>query len=144
LEDLKEEGFEMLWVRFDDAELGKLHVIGVHLQVPLWPYAQARDVERLIALTASWRGPTIIAGDFNMTPWSLRQQGLLASTGLRRHATLLRSWPTDHQFRLFGPTFLIDNVLTTPDVKSVSVETGPHTGSDHLPVIARVKLPARS
>jgi endonuclease/exonuclease/phosphatase family metal-dependent hydrolase len=144
LENWSDDGPEVVWARFDDAEIGKLRVIGVHLKIPLWPYAQARDVARLIDLNASWRGPTIIAGDFNMTPWSLRQQRMLASTGLRRHATFLRSWPAQQQFRLRWPMFLIDNVMTTPDIKSVSVQTGPPTNSDHLPVIARVRLPARS
>jgi endonuclease/exonuclease/phosphatase (EEP) superfamily protein YafD len=143
LEYWSENGPEVVWARFDDAELGKLRVMGVHLKLPLRPYAQANDVKRLVALGASWRGPTIVAGDFNMTPWSWRQQGLLAATGWRRHATLLRSWPTDGQFRLIWPTFLIDNVMTTPDITSVSVRIGPHTGSDHLPVIARLRLPGR-
>ena len=62
-------------------------------------------------------------------------------TGLRRHATFLRSWPTDGQFRLPAPAFLIDHVLTTPDITSVSIRTGPVVGSDHLPVVAVLRLP---
>jgi endonuclease/exonuclease/phosphatase (EEP) superfamily protein YafD len=73
LENWSEDGPEVVWVRFNDAELGQLRVIGVHVKIPLRPYAQARDVDRLIALSASWRRPTIIAGDFNTTPWSWRQ-----------------------------------------------------------------------
>jgi endonuclease/exonuclease/phosphatase (EEP) superfamily protein YafD len=132
---------ETIWAQFDDAETGKLRVIGVHLALPLRPDTQTRHVERLIARRASVAGPILIAGDFNMTPWSYRLQRLLASTGLRRHATFLRSWPTDRQFRLPAPAFLIDHVLTTPDIASVSIRTGPKVGSDHLPVIARVRLP---
>ena len=82
-----------------------------------------------------------MAGDFNMTPWSYRLQRLLAAAGLRRHATFLRSWPTDGQYRLPWPAFLIDHVLTTPDVRSVSIRIGPNLGSDHLPVIAQLRLP---
>jgi endonuclease/exonuclease/phosphatase (EEP) superfamily protein YafD len=132
---------EMIWAQFDDADIGRLRVIGVHLALPLRPDTQTRHVERLIAHRASIPGPILIAGDFNMTPWSYRLQRLLASTGLRRHATFLRSWPTDRQFRLPAPAFLIDHVLTTPDIASVSIRTGPEVGSDHLPVIARVRLP---
>jgi endonuclease/exonuclease/phosphatase (EEP) superfamily protein YafD len=132
---------EMIWAQFDGADVGKLRVIGVHLALPLRPDTQTRHVERLIARRASVDGPVLIAGDFNMTPWSYRLQRLLASTGLRRHAIFLRSWPTDRQFRLPAPAFLIDHVLTTPDIASVSIRTGPKMGSDHLPVIARVRLP---
>ena len=104
---------------------------------------QTRQIDWLIAARPAFSEPTIVAGDFNMTPWSYRLQRLLASAGLRRHATFLRSWPTDRypQFRLPAPAFLIDHVLSTPDIKSVSIRMGPNLGSDHLPVIARVRLP---
>jgi endonuclease/exonuclease/phosphatase (EEP) superfamily protein YafD len=134
---------EIVWVQFDDAEIGRLRVLGVHLALPLRPESQARHVDRLIALRAALTGPLIIAGDLNMTPWSFRLQRLLASAGLRRHATFLRSWPTDGRFGLPGPTFLIDHVLATPDIESVSIRVGSHTASDHLPVIAQLRLPAR-
>jgi endonuclease/exonuclease/phosphatase (EEP) superfamily protein YafD len=134
---------EAIWVQFDDSEMGRLRVVGVHLALPFRSKTQTRHIERLIALRASLTGPIIVAGDFNMTPWSYRLQRLLAAAGLRRHATVLRSWPTDRhpQFRLPAPTFLIDHVLTTPDIKSIAIRTGPVVGSDHLPVIARVRLP---
>jgi endonuclease/exonuclease/phosphatase (EEP) superfamily protein YafD len=132
---------ETIWVQLNNPEIGRLRVVGVHLQLPFRAEAQTRHVDRLIALRSSLTGPVILAGDFNMTPWSYRLQRLLASAGLRRHAAFLRSWPTDGQFRLPAPAFLIDHVLTTPDIKSVSIRTGPNIGSDHLPVIAQVRLP---
>jgi endonuclease/exonuclease/phosphatase (EEP) superfamily protein YafD len=137
------ESPEVIWVQLDDPDIGKLRVVGVHLHLPYRSEQQTRQVERLIALHPTFTGPAIIAGDFNMTPWSYRLQRLLAATGLRRHATFLRSWPTDLHplFRLPAPAFLIDHVLTTPDIKSVSIRTGPKVGSDHLPVIAQVRLP---
>jgi len=132
---------ETLWVQFDDAEFGRLRVVGVHLALPFRAEHQTNHVARLIALRAGITGPLVIAGDFNMTPWSYRQQHLLAATGLRRHTTFLRSWPTDGQYWLPWPTFLIDQVLTTPDIKSVSICIGPRLGSDHLPVIAVLRMP---
>ncbi|HEX5958462.1 MAG TPA: endonuclease/exonuclease/phosphatase family protein [Hyphomicrobiaceae bacterium] len=131
---------ETIWVRFDDPELGRLRVVGVHLSLPFRSEPQTHQIDRLIALAGKAAGPVILAGDFNMTPWSYRLQRLLATTGLRRHAMLLRSWPTDGQFRLPLPVFLIDHVLTTPDITSVAIRTGPKIGSDHLPVIARLQL----
>jgi len=34
-----------------------------------------------------------------------------------------------------------DHVLTTPDIRTVSIKTGPNVGSDHLPIIAVLRLP---
>jgi endonuclease/exonuclease/phosphatase (EEP) superfamily protein YafD len=77
-----------------------------------------------------------------MTPWSYRMQRLLAAASLRRHATFLRSWPAGWHAGLPSPALLIDHVLTTPDIRTVSIETGPYLGSDHLPIVARLRLPA--
>ena len=141
-EGSSEDGPEMIWARFDDPEFGRFRVVGVHLTLPYRAERQTRQVDRLIALRGTLTEPAILAGDFNMTPWSYRLQRLLATAGLRRHATFLRSWPTDRhpQFRLPAPAFLIDHVVTTPDIRSVSIRTGPNLGSDHLPVIARLRL----
>ena len=136
---------ETVWVQFDDPDIGRVRVVGVHLALPYRAETQTRHVERLIALRASIAGPAIVAGDFNMTPWSYRLQRLLATAGLRRHATFLRSWPTHlyPQLKLPAPAFLIDHVLSTPDIGSVSIRTGPVVGSDHLPIVAQVRLPPR-
>jgi endonuclease/exonuclease/phosphatase (EEP) superfamily protein YafD len=143
-EGSSEDGPETIWARFDDPEFGRFRIVGVHLTLPYRAERQTRQVDRLIALRGTLREPAILAGDFNMTPWSYRLQRLLATAGLRRHATFLRSWPTDRhpQFRLPAPAFLIDHVLTTPDIRSVSIRTGPNLGSDHLPVVARLRMPA--
>jgi endonuclease/exonuclease/phosphatase (EEP) superfamily protein YafD len=136
-----EESPEMVWVEIDDPEIGRLRVVGVHFSLPFRAERQTRQIARLIALSGDVAGPLIVAGDFNMTPWSYRLQRLLGGAGLRRHATFLRSWPTDGQYRLPAPVFLIDHVLTTPDIKSVSIRIGPNLGSDHLPAIAVLRLP---
>jgi endonuclease/exonuclease/phosphatase (EEP) superfamily protein YafD len=134
---------ELVWVQFDDQDYGRLKLVGVHLALPFRAETQTNHVARLTALRAGVDGPLIMAGDFNMTPWSYRQQRLLSATGLRRHATFLRSWPTDGQYLLPWPTFLIDHVLTTPDIKSVSIRIGRPSNSDHLPVVAVVRVPKR-
>jgi endonuclease/exonuclease/phosphatase (EEP) superfamily protein YafD len=132
---------EVISAAFDDAELGRFHLYGVHAAVPSRP-RQARQVDWLIARRLATAGPVILAGDFNMTPWSYRMQRLLAAAGLNRHATFLRSWPTGGQLGLPAPAILIDHVLTTPDIRTVSIEAGPNLGSDHLPIVARLRLPA--
>jgi endonuclease/exonuclease/phosphatase (EEP) superfamily protein YafD len=134
-------GPEMVWARFDDRSLGRLHVHGLHMAWPFRPETQVRHVDRLIEHSREVAGPAIYAGDFNLTPWSYQLQRLQWRTGLRRHATALRSWPTDGQMHLPFPVFLIDHVMTTPDIRKVAIETGPNLGSDHLPVIATLALP---
>jgi endonuclease/exonuclease/phosphatase (EEP) superfamily protein YafD len=136
-----EETPEVISAVFDDAELGRFHLYGVHAAIPSRP-RQAAQLDWLIARHPSTTGTAIFAGDFNMTPWSYQLQRLLASTGLRRHATFLRSWPTGWHSGLPAPALLIDHVLTTPDIRTVSIKTGPHLGSDHLPIVAALRLPA--
>jgi endonuclease/exonuclease/phosphatase (EEP) superfamily protein YafD len=131
---------EMIIARFGDAKRGAFRVYGLHMAWPFRPEAQARHVDRLMALGKSIDEPAILAGDFNLTPWSYQLQRLLASTGLRRHATFLMSWPTNGYFRLPVPLFLIDHVLSTPDVRTIAIKSGPDLGSDHLPIVARVLL----
>ncbi len=57
-------------------------------------------------------------------------------TGLRRHATLLATWPADK----FFPAFLIDHVFATCEFFTVKVATGPFLGSDHRPIIADIGM----
>ena len=137
------ENPETIWARFDDAELGTFRLYSLHLAWPFTPETQARHVDRLIAISKSIPEPAIFAGDFNLTPWSYQLQRLLASTDLRRHALFLRSWPTDGQFHLPAPVFLIDHVLTTPDIRTITIQTGPNLGSDHLPIVAQLRIGAR-
>lgn len=131
---------EVIAAVFDDVELGRFRLYSVHAGLPYRP-RQAKHVDWLVARGTSPAETTVFAGDFNMTPWSYQLQRLLASTGLRRHAMFLRSWPTGGEFGLPVPAFLIDHVLTTRDARTVSIETGPRLGSDHLPIVARLRLP---
>jgi endonuclease/exonuclease/phosphatase (EEP) superfamily protein YafD len=132
---------ETIWAQFDHPETGRLRVVGVHASQPRRPRLQVGQVEGLIALRGTLTGSVVFAGDFNMTPWSYPLQTLLASADLRRHATFLRSWPAIRRHRLPLPLFLIDHVVTTPDIRTVSIETGPNLGSTHRPVIAHLRLP---
>jgi endonuclease/exonuclease/phosphatase (EEP) superfamily protein YafD len=70
LEPWTKDGPELVWVQFNDPQIGRLRVVGVHLALPLRPGQQIRHVDRLIALRDSLTAPAIFAGDFNMTPWS--------------------------------------------------------------------------
>ena len=93
-----------------------------------------REIPKLSAETL------ILASDFNSAPWGGRFRHFMQVTGLHRHGTWGRSWPA--HLGIAGPQIvLIDNVVTTRDVRAISFATGPALGSDHLPVVARQALP---
>jgi endonuclease/exonuclease/phosphatase (EEP) superfamily protein YafD len=124
-------------------------IAGVHLPWPFLPERQEQAVNQIIATINGWSEPRIIAGDFNLTPWSWKLNKLLWQTGLKRHGSFERSWPVVKQFKSAGPIsqlplpalLLIDNVLASPDITADHFETGEDLGSDHLPIVARMTLP---
>jgi endonuclease/exonuclease/phosphatase (EEP) superfamily protein YafD len=121
----------LVWARFSTGNGHDFTVTGVHLAWPFQPEWQARQIETLIRRFGEAEGTQIIAGDFNLTPFSWKLNRLTAASGLRRHATFGASWPA---FPLF-PFVLLDNLLSTPDVRSVAVSIASSGyGSDHRPV----------
>jgi len=93
----------------------------------------------LAALVTGQRGPVIVLGDLNVTPWSPFFYDLLAEAGLldsRRGFGLQPSWPTS-----FAPLRIpIDHCLATPDVTIHDRWIGPQVGSDHFPVVVEFSL----
>jgi endonuclease/exonuclease/phosphatase (EEP) superfamily protein YafD len=82
---------------------------------------------------------TILAGDFNMTPWSPVFADLLESSGLRDSARgfgLQTTWPMTLPLPCRIP---IDHCLHTPDLEVVDRRAGPDIGSDHLPLIVELR-----
>jgi len=109
-------------------------VMNVYLADPFHPNEQSRHIEWLIDHVCARVRPLIVAGDFNLTPFSAKLAKFSLATGLKRHGTLLASWPADK----FRPVFLIDNVFTSPEFCSAKVRAGPFLGSDHRPIIADI------
>lgn len=77
---------------------------------------------------------TIIAGDFNATPWS----SAFSDIDYKRATGLLPTWP----LRYFG--IPVDQVLVSEHWGVVNQQIGPDIGSDHFPVILDVTLLAGS
>lgn len=117
----------------------ELRVAGVHLMNPYAPQRQARELAALTRVLSARQGPLIVAGDFNLTPWSWTLNRFSEGLGLQRHTGLLGTWSTSRAHLL--PWFPIDHVLSSRDIALVSVERGPKLGSDHLPVITTLVLP---
>lgn len=118
---------------------GPLAFLGVHLARPFHGDRHQRDMTALARLIGEQNQPTLVAGDLNATPWSWSLTRLQRMTGLRRHRTLGATWPNE---KPLGPLLLIDQVLVSPDIAVLDAWSGPDLGSDHLPTVVQLALPA--
>ena len=129
-----------------DLALGEhtLTVVGVHAPSPS-PKRPSETRRRnlqlgyLANLVEDARGPMVIAGDFNTTPWSPFFRELVTTAGLRNAADghgYIGTWPS-----WFWPAQIpIDHVLVKGPVAVANIRRGPSTGSDHYPVVADLRL----
>ena len=98
------------------------------------------------AAVAQASGPVIIAGDFNLTPWSPRFRTFLARTKLTVADPGL-AWPRTFPARTrytasdrFVPGIPIDHILLSRHFAVKHVRRGPFVGSDHYPLVADLVL----
>lgn len=123
-----------------------VRVIGMHAIAPFGSHASEQRIQflraALFAKHASDAGrPVIMAGDFNAAPWSPIIQRLFddgVMTAASRGHGLTGTWTS----RLPMVGLVIDHVFTSHDVSTRSYVVGADLGSDHLPVVADVMLPA--
>ena len=124
------------------APSGTFAVFGVHLSAPTTPRrAAARDEElRQLGLrSAAVDGPLVVAGDFNLTPYSPRFADWLVASGLtdtRRGRTPSASWPT--LLPIVG--IPIDHVAVSSEFEILSHRRLPDFGSDHYGVLVDLAL----
>jgi endonuclease/exonuclease/phosphatase (EEP) superfamily protein YafD len=117
-----------------------LTIAGVHLERPYYADAQIYDVATLTQFVRNQTTPLIVAGDFNMTPWTVKLQRITAATGLKRYNTFHPTWPLRVRGVRLLPFAATDNVLASSEFAAMSVTTGPDLGSDHRPVVADIAL----
>src|SRR5690606_33163560 len=126
------------------APAGALRLIGVHLRAPTDPRSAAerdRQLDALAALVARIDGPLVVAGDFNLTPYSPYFEDLVDATGLRDSRTGSGpgfTWPSF--FPLLGVP--IDHCLVSPDVHVAALRRLSAFGSDHYPIVVELALSA--
>jgi endonuclease/exonuclease/phosphatase (EEP) superfamily protein YafD len=113
-------------------------VLAIH---PVSPVSarRARHRDAQLEFAAQWalahRGPAIVVGDFNATPWSHAFRRLLAATDLansQRGFGVEASYSAHTSFLFRVP---IDHLLHTPDLAVLDRRLGPAIGSDHFPLI---------
>lgn len=117
-----------------------------HLIAPTTPKRSRirnRQIRTIAGMAAADRElEQIVIGDLNVTPWSphyaaLEQAGLANAARGRGYTA---TWPA-----IFGPLGIpIDHVLLSPGLHAQGFRSGASFGSDHLPVVADIALPAAS
>jgi endonuclease/exonuclease/phosphatase (EEP) superfamily protein YafD len=127
------------WVRLDVAGV-EFDLAGVHLARPFYPKLQQQDILTLAQFVRQQSGPLIVAGDFNMSPWTDKLRTFTDATRLDRYNTFQPTWPMRlHGVRL-SPLFTIDNVFASRQFTSLGTTVGPYLGSDHRAVVADIAL----
>lgn len=131
---------------------GPLNLVSVHPDSPRnevrWQNKRRyfAEVDKSIRdLQDNNAGPLLVIGDWNSAPWSARFQRTLAENSLR--TAYPGGWPIatrfffDHRLHwILGAP--VDQFAVSDDIRVLGVSTGPHIGSDHLPLIIEIELPA--
>lgn len=121
---------------------GNFTVLGVHLSAPTSARrAESRRIElnELAARSAAVDGPLLVAGDFNISPYSPYFVDWLKTTGLRdarRGRTLSVSWPTT--LPIVG--IPIDHVAVNDGFAILNHRRLPNFGSDHYGIVVELAL----
>lgn len=120
----------------------RLRILGMHARWPVLPrLARARDtaLQHAAELVRNEALPVVALGDLNLTPDAPAFERLLETAGLRDAVDGRRWRPT--WLADFWPLALrIDHVLVSGDLCVDHAEVGESIGSDHRPVIARLRM----
>jgi len=98
------------------------------------------QLAQLEALMVGAEGPTIVAGDLNLTRHSPTFRRLLATGFHTAHAecgqSWQRTWPANLQVEVFRP----DHVLLSPELRCVGLSHLPGAGSDHRGIVVDLEV----
>jgi endonuclease/exonuclease/phosphatase (EEP) superfamily protein YafD len=127
------------WIRIE-VNGTKFDLAGVHVARPFYPELQQEDVAALIAFANSRTLPLVMAGDFNMSPWTEKLGRFERRSGLKRYNTFHLTWPMQKRGVPLLPLVAIDNVFASPQFARIAVASGPRLDSDHRPIVADLAL----
>ena len=131
------------WVEID-VNGTAVEMVGVHLARPFYPVLHEHDVTTLTQFVLTRKLPVIVAGDFNMTPWTDQLKRFTYVSGLGRFNTFHFTWPMRWRRFRFVPLVAIDNVFASPHFAKIATMGAPRLGSDHRAIIADIALAAPS
>ncbi|UBF29156.1 endonuclease/exonuclease/phosphatase family protein [Kovacikia minuta CCNUW1] len=132
-----------------------VHLIAAHLATPVHPTtfeARNKQLNRMSTYVQQLKLPVVLVGDLNTTQWSPYYRNFVHETGLRNTREgrgILPTWPIRIKFWEL-PSVLswlvsipIDHCLISPNITVADIRTGSDVGSDHLPLIIDLVLPAK-
>lgn len=123
---------------------GRFTVVNVHLNHPDQPENAYHPENFAILLDRQRRDRLIVAGDFNLTPWSFGLRRLDARLGLTRIDRAIPTWPARRRIAGLSvpmvPVLPIDHIYVGPAWRVAALRRGPDLGSDHYPLIADLVL----
>lgn len=140
--DLAGDGLPSL-VTVADVGGQPVRILALHTRWPITPaLAAARDQALASAadLARATDLPLVLLGDLNLTPESPVYARLIERAGLRDVMPGHR-WQPTWLAGVWPLALRIDHVLVSPGLCVEQAEVGPEIGSDHRPVIARLRVP---
>jgi len=119
-----------------------VNVATYHSALP-WPFEQASIIDRILPDLQKFNGPSIIAGDFNATPWSNGVYRLEKASGTKAITGIGGTWmPSKLPVKLAPFIGLpIDQVLVSPEIETPVAASSEEVGSDHLPIRLEFSVP---
>jgi endonuclease/exonuclease/phosphatase (EEP) superfamily protein YafD len=122
-----------------------LNLFATHLHWPTIPALQQRrdaELRDLAREAKACRSGCVIVGDLNISTWTRQFRDFISTSGMQdcaRGHGLLPTWPA----QLWKPLRIrIDHCVAGNDVHVIRSATGGAAGSDHLPTISDLALPA--
>lgn len=128
-----------------DVQVGDktIRLAGMHVLSPTSRYRlelRNQQFEQAAKILSANDAPTIIAGDFNCTPWSPFLNEFLETTGYRdsRHGFGYQgTWNARYRWPALIP---IDHAFVSPEIHVHDRFVGDSTASDHYPIIFEVSV----
>lgn len=114
-----------------------LRLIAAHLSWPLgasFSHVRNEQIAAIARYARTVKEPLIVAGDFNITPFSPHYQAMLTLSGLTPAAKGFGWQPTWPSFMPLAG-IQIDHVLVSRGIQVLKFWRGPDIHSDHLPVL---------
>jgi endonuclease/exonuclease/phosphatase (EEP) superfamily protein YafD len=130
--------FPILHVRVKTPKGLNLTIVVFHPPHPTTPFLMERQLALFKAVSdgrdSLFKGPLLVAGDLNDTPYNASYQNFLKKAQLHdpmKSFGLMTTWPSVLPPWLRIP---IDHVFYSDDLKVKEQHLLPNTGSDHLPI----------
>lgn len=120
-----------------------LKLVAAHAIVPLSANGferRSRQMDLFASETSSDAAPTILAGDFNLTPWSNIFGEFISSSGLSdamQGFGVGNTWPSYLPWIFRIP---IDHIFVNSGVSVMNIQVGPSLGSDHQLLYMDLKI----